>query len=348
MRTPALSLVEVSRRPFNAETPLAALLEEVTPAELVYVRNNFDVPEIDPAGWTLSVGGAVGSPRTLGLAEIQALPATDRLITMECAGNARARMSPVPSGTPWCYGAVSVVRFTGARLADVLGPARLASDAVELVFTGADRGEVEPGGVVSFQRSMTIADATSDDVILAWAMNGAPLTAEHGAPLRLVVPGAYGMASVKWVQSIEAVRVPFTGHFQTERYIYVEEPGIQDGEPVRRMRVRSLILDPCDGTTLDRGAVEIRGIAWSGHATIARVEVSTDGGGTWKAAELGPATSAYATRGWRHAWTPPGPGRYRLTCRASDAIGNTQPLAQVWNRLGYGNNGPHSVDVTIA
>lgn len=347
MRNPTLSLVQVSRQPFNAETPLPALLEDVTPLDLVYVRNNFEVPRTDPSGWAVRVGGAVKEPFSISLQELRQQPSRTTSVTMECAGNARSRMKPVPSGTPWGYGAVSVIRFTGTPLAGVLERAGVAPEAIEVVFVGADRGEVEPGRVESFARSLPLTVASNPDNLLAWEMNGRPLTEDHGSPLRLVVPGAYGMASVKWLKEIEVLAEPFTGHFQTERYIYIDEPGTPPGEPVRRMRVRSLIAQPGEGATLERGEIEIRGVAWSGFGAITKVEVCADGGHQWHVAALDPAATPYGARLWRHVWTPRTAGSCTLTCRATDSAGNVQPAVQVWNRLGYGNNGPQIVAVNV-
>jgi DMSO/TMAO reductase YedYZ molybdopterin-dependent catalytic subunit len=335
--------VPVQDRPFNAETPLEALLEPLTPAELVYVRNHFDVPEADAERWRLRVGGTVEHPRELSLEELQALPRHDVTLTLECAGNGRKLMDPLPPGVPWGLGAVSTVRFTGTPLSALLERAGLRPGTVEVVFTGADRGEAEPGRTVAFARSLPVEEALHPDTLLAWEMNGQPLPPDHGHPLRLVVPQMYGMASVKWLTRIEAVSHPFDGYYQ-DHYRY-ETPGEEKAPRVTRMRVRALIATPADGAEVE-GSVEVRGIAWSGEAPVTRVEVSCDGGGSWAEAELGTAPSAYVAALWRLRWTPPGPGAYTLLARATDAAGNTQPLDPLPNVRGYGNNSVQRVRVT--
>src|SRR5512132_837158 len=217
-------LVVVKHAPFNAETPAAMLEREVTPSESVYVRSNFDMPSLAGDDHTIEVGGAVRSPFAVTVRELRAMAArarTAETVTMECAGNDRLAMRPLPPGEPWRSGAVSTARWAGVPLRDLLERAGLAADAVEIVVEGADRGTVEnEPGVIPFARSLPVAEATGPRVMLALEMNGAPLTAAHGAPVRLVVPGWYGMASVKWVTRIEAVVRPFAGRFQSRRYVY--------------------------------------------------------------------------------------------------------------------------------
>lgn len=333
----------------NEEAPLHVLAEPVTPTEHFYQRTNFLVPEIDPANWSLSIGGAVRNALTLGLDELRALPAQSVTMTMECAGNARSLVTPLPPGQPWGLGAVSTARFKGVRLRDVLERAGVREGALEVLFVGADAGVVSPGRTVRFERSLPLDRALHPDVLLAWEMNGEPLPPRHGYPLRLVVPGWYGVASVKWLTQIRVLDAPFDGHFQTERYIYLAEPGIADGTPVTAMRVRALIVHPAEGEQLPSGAATtVRGTAWSGEAPVRRVEVSVDGGATWRDAHLGAAASEYAAVPWSIAWTPVDAGRHVLLSRASDEAGNVQPMEHVWNELGYGNNAVHRLEVEVS
>lgn len=332
----------------NLEAPLRALAQPVTPTENFYQRTNFLVPEIDPAVWSLSIGGAVRNALTLDLDELRALPPHTVDVTMECAGNGRSFVTPLPSGQPWKLGAVSTGTFAGVRLRDVLERAGVDAGAVEVRFAGADAGSVGPDRTVRFERSLPVERAMHPDVVLAWEMNGEPLRPPHGYPLRLVVPGWYGVASVKWLTEIQVLDAPFDGHFQTERYIYVGEPGVADGTPVTRMRVRALIVQPGEGERVDVGAATlVRGTAWSGEAPVARVEVSVDGGSTWRDADLGTTASPYAAIAWSLAWTPAHPGTHVLLARASDAAGNVQPVEHVWNELGYGNNAVHRLEVEV-
>ena len=270
-------------------------------------------------------------------------------MTMECAGNGRTRMTPVPPGHPWELGAVSTARFTGVPLRDVLERAGVDGGAVEVAFAGADAGVTETGPPARFERSLPLDRAMDPDVLLAWEMNGEPLPPPHGFPLRLVVPGWYGVASVKWLAEIRVLDAPFDGFFQAERYVYRGEAGVADGTPVTRMRVRALIAQPGEGERLPAGAAtEIRGTAWSGEAPVRRVEVSVDGGATWQDARLGDAESPYAAAPWSLAWTPPHAGRHLLLARATDEAGHVQPLEPVWNELGYGNNVVQRVEVEVA
>jgi DMSO/TMAO reductase YedYZ molybdopterin-dependent catalytic subunit len=332
----------------NEEAPLRALAEPVTPTAHFYQRTNFLVPEIAPAAWSLSVGGLVRHPLTLSLNEIRSMPARSVTVTMECAGNGRSLVRPLPPGQPWGLGAVGTAVFTGVPLRAVLERACVAEGAVEVLFVGADAGSVEPGRTVRFERSVPLEKALHPDVLLAWEMNGEPLPPRHGFPLRLVVPGWYGVASVKWLTEIRVLGEPFAGHFQAERYVYIGEPGTPDGTPVTRMRVRALIAEPEEGESLAIGAATtVRGTAWSGDAPVSRVEVSFDGGGSWRDARLGTAPSPYAAVPWSIDWTPTAPGRHLLLARATDAAGNVQPMDPVWNELGYGNNGVHRLEVEV-
>jgi DMSO/TMAO reductase YedYZ molybdopterin-dependent catalytic subunit len=278
---------------------------------------------------------------------MKALPVRSVTMALECAGNGRKAMSPRPPGTCWDLGAISVVRFTGTPLAGVLESAGILRQGIEVLFRGADAGEVEEGRRVQFARSLPLDAALAADPLLAWSLNDEPLTLEHGFPLRVVVPGWYGMAAVKWLEQIDVVTEPFEGFFQKEHYVYSEEPGMAEGAPVARIRVRSLIAQPTTGAQLGPGAQMIEGIAWSGNGPVTRVEVSTDGGGNWEEALLEGSPGRYNARRWSYPWSPTRPGAYRLVSRATDASGNGQPAGQRWNRLGYGNNGPQTVTVQV-
>lgn len=324
--------------PLNAETPLPLLVQARTPTEGFFVRCNFDPPALEPEGAALAIEGAVDHPLALLVSELRRRPALTLAVTLECAGNGRTLSTPIPPGTAWALGAVGVAEFEGAPLAPLLREAGLRADAVEVLFEAAD----------GFQRSLPVAEALRDVVLLAWRMNGEPLTQVHGAPLRLVVPGWYGMASVKWLRRIEVLRTPFRGPFQTEKYVFLDEAGTPDGEPVRRIRVRSLLLEPAVGSRLPAGGqVDLRGVAWSGTAPVRSVEVTVDGGATWAPAALVPSESPYAPVAWSFPWTPVGTGPRVLGSRAGDATGAAQPLEPRWNRQGYGNNGVQWVSVDV-
>ncbi|MEE9163748.1 MAG: sulfite oxidase [Thermoplasmata archaeon] len=308
----------------------------------MYVRNHFEVPKLEILEWALEVGGSVHVPQSLSNRDLRDLPTRVGRMTLECAGNGRKNMEPIPAGTPWGHGAVSIVRFTGTPVSNVLNKAGILKEAAEVVFYGADSGEVEPGRTEPYVRSLPLEVALSPDTILAWEMNGEPLTANHGFPLRLVVPGWYGMASVKWLRRITVSPEKFSGFFQDEQYVYSEENGTPEGAPVRRIRVRSLILDSAEKAG---GQLEIVGVAWSGEGTISQVEISWDGGRKWREAELVGSSSPFDLQRWRFLWRPSGRGQFKFVSRATDTSGNVQPISDRWNRLGYGNNGLHAFRV---
>jgi DMSO/TMAO reductase YedYZ molybdopterin-dependent catalytic subunit len=334
----------VKAEPFNAETPLDALRDSVTPTPLHYVRSNFLLP--DHAG-SLTVEGAVGTPLTLSVEELRQMPATTLTATMECAGNGRVTMQPLPTGEPWAGTAVGTAGWTGVPLATVLKRADPGSEAVEVAFYGADHGPYKGGAEVYFGRSLDIDAAIepASNILIAYEMNGEPLTADHGAPLRLLVPGWYGMASVKWLDRIEVRTEPFDGPYQVRSYVY--EWKDQPHEPVTTSRVRALITEPAADDTIAPGNHVIYGKAWAGATPIQSVEVSTDGGGEWLPADIEPASGAYDWCRWSFPWAVGGVGRHVIRARATDANGQTQADAPEWNRQGYGNNAvlPVVIDV---
>jgi sulfane dehydrogenase subunit SoxC len=324
----------------------------VTPLGLHYLLIHFDIPAVDPAAWRLEVGGAVERPLALTLDELRARPARTLAVTLECAGNGRALMAePRSPSQPWLMDAVGNAEWTGTPLAPLLDEAGLSSSARELVFTGLDRG-IQGGVEHAYARSLTVDEALEEDVLLAYAMNGEPLAPQHGFPLRLIVPGWYGMTQVKWLQSVTALEEPFRGWQQESAYT-IHRAEEEPGEPVTRMQPRSLLVPPGIPEFLSRarslraGPCLLGGRAWSGWAEVRRVEVSTDGGATWADAELAAPTGAYAWRGWSYAWDAR-PGEFELCCRATDAAGNTQPLGHEWNLGGYCNNAVQRVPVTVA
>lgn len=347
MKAPADSRLEVlSERPLNAEVPLRELADPAGMG-IHYVRSHFAVPELDPTAWRLRVDGAVATEGELGLSDLRELPRRTLAVTLECAGNGRTLMHPTPGGTPFRYGAVSTATFTGTPLRALLERVGLESGAREVRFVGADEGEVAPGRREPYARSLPVEEALEGDALLAWAMNGEPLPARHGRPVRLVVPGWYGMASVKWLERITVLAEPFRGYYQTERYVYRGEAGTPDGTPVTRARVRALIAAPREDEEVPAAGVLVRGSAWSGHGRVTRVEVSDDAGASWTEAELGVPVSPHAAVAWRLRWRPPGAGRHTLLARATDAAGFTQPLEPRWNEHGYGNNAVQRVAVNV-
>jgi DMSO/TMAO reductase YedYZ molybdopterin-dependent catalytic subunit len=347
-----ISLEELQLAARNHGMPLELLRDDVTPIGLHYLLIHYDIPQVDPAAWRLSVDGLVANQLSLGLDDLRALPAHEVVATMECAGNGRARLMPRPVSQPWLLEAVGTGRWCGARLRDVLDAAGADERATEVLFTGLDRG-VENGEEQLFQRSLARADALLPDVLLAYELNGVPLPPQHGFPLRLLVPGWYGMTNVKWLSRITVVDEPFTGYQQARGY-RLRQTEDEDGEPLSRIFPRSLMMPPgipdfmSRERTLRAGPTTIEGRAWSGHAPIARVDVSTDDGASWEAAHLEPDDlGPWAWRRWRFDWNAE-PGRHVLACRASDAEGNEQPVDARWNLGGYANNQVQRVVVHVA
>jgi DMSO/TMAO reductase YedYZ molybdopterin-dependent catalytic subunit len=337
------ALQMINPAPYNAEAPPDALAGDITPTELHYVRSNFALPAHDG---TLEVGGAVANAITLTLDDLHAMPAHERAVTLECAGNGRLETRPLPIGEPWGDYAVSTARWTGALLHEVLEQAHPAADGVDVRFEGADHGAYHLKPVLpdtdkddlTFVRSLPLTHAADPaaEILIAYEMNGAPLGADHGAPFRLIVPHWYAVASVKWLKRIDVLTERFAGEFQTGHYIY-EWPD-QPHEAVSLMRVRARITDPAPGSILGRGTHTVRGKAWSGTGPVAQVDVSLTGEGDWHAAQLEPAKGPYQWQDWSFDWDADAVGRHTLRARATDAAGNVQPEVPPWNRLGYGNN----------
>jgi DMSO/TMAO reductase YedYZ molybdopterin-dependent catalytic subunit len=338
-----LSLVRAE--PFNAESASDGLAGLLTPTDLHYVRSNFALPHHDHL---LHIDGAIDSPRDVSLDELRRLPAKTLNVTLECAGNGRVGLAPLPTGEPWMGHAVATASWTGVSLATVLDLVRLQPDASEVVFYGADQGPYRGGPEISFVRSLprAIAQQPDNDIIVAYQMNGEPLNLDHGAPLRLIVPRWYGMASVKWLSRIEVRTAPYEGQFQTKSYVYEWDNG--EREFVTKQRVKALILTPTSGDVLAPGPLTVRGKAWSGTGAIAAVEVRIDNAPEWHRAELAPQTSPYVWQDWTFTGAIAERGRHVIQARARDVAGNLQPETPRWNRLGYGNNAIQLVVFAIA
>src|SRR5438105_2980319 len=280
------ALTMIHAEPFNAEAPPEALEGDTTPTALHYVRSNFPVPDHDG---TLEIAGAVENPLTLTLDDLRALPPVERVVTLECAGNGRLAMRPLPTGEPWGDYAVSTACWKGALLHEVLQRAHPAAGAVDVRFEGADHGAYHLRPILpetsredlTFVRALPLAQVTDPvaEILIAYEMNGKPLGPDHGAPFRIIVPHWYAVASVKWLKRIDVLTEPYTGEFQTGHYIY-EWPD-RAHEPVVLMRVRARITDPAPGATIAAGTYTVRGKAWSGTGPITKVEIGLTGEGEW-------------------------------------------------------------------
>jgi DMSO/TMAO reductase YedYZ molybdopterin-dependent catalytic subunit len=333
----------------NHGLPLEALRHDITPPGLHYLLIHYDIPAVDPDAFRLEIAGAVERPLTLSLDAIRVRARIAEPVTFECAGNGRALLEPRPVSQPWLTEAVGTAEWGGAALEPLLEEARPSADAVELLFSALDSG-IEGGVPQAYERAMPIAEA--EHALLAYEMNGGPLPPQHGYPLRLVLPGWYGMQNVKWLTRITVLEEPFTGFQNAVGYRMYDADGVP-GEPLTRMLPRSLTVPPGVPEFMTRerhvepGPLTLTGRAWSGQAPIERVEVSTDDGATFNAAVLDPPLGPNAWRGWRFEWDAR-EGEHVIASRATDAAGNTQPLDTPWNLKGYANNAVERIRVVVA
>jgi DMSO/TMAO reductase YedYZ molybdopterin-dependent catalytic subunit len=325
-------LITREQEPQNLEFPFATLDRFITPNHLFYIRNHFKQPALDAGVWRLRVEGAVERPFELTYEDLVKLPSRKRTAMLECAGNGRVLLSPKVPGAQWELGAVSNAEWTGIPLSALLERAGVKPGAVEVVLEGADRGAVndEPKspGEIPFARSLPLEKAR-EDVLLAHRMNGEPLPAAHGFPLRAIVPGWYGMASVKWLTRIMVVDRPFEGFFQSLQYTYWERVGgLPSMRPVTQMQVKAEISRPTAREVVPRGRTyRVHGAAWTGIGEVVKVEVSTDGGRSWDTARLLGDSVGGAWRLWEYGWkTPSESGNRRLMARATDSAGRVQPM----------------------
>lgn len=341
-------LAVLSREPLNCEAPPVLLDDDLTPVSRFFRRNHFPIPELDAGAWRLVVGGMVRHPLSLSLDELKHFGSVSEQAVLECAGNGRSRYGPTVGGEQWGLGAVGNAKWTGVRLADVLDAAGVLSGAVEVVFRGADRGTVNDSReTIQFERSLSLADARQSGALLAFAMNDEPLPARHGHPVRLVVPGKYAVASVKWLTDVTVTSKPFLGFFQAEHYVFEWR---RDGEivrqPVAEPQVRALITSPGTGDQMPHGALTVRGVAWSGAAPVTRVTVSV-AGGQWQPARLAGMPDGHGWQRWDLPVQAAGPGEITIRARAIDGDGRSQPEEPEWNRLGYGGNFIHEIAVRM-
>jgi DMSO/TMAO reductase YedYZ molybdopterin-dependent catalytic subunit len=335
---PIGGLIVREKQPLNLESPFELLDGLLTPNHLFYVRNHFPVPQLDARTHQLTIGGAVRNPYSVGLEELRAMPARTRVATLECAGNSRVFLSPPANGVQWKLGAVGTARWTGVPLSALLDRAGISDEACEVVFEGMDQGmpkeEPVPPDEIRYERSIAISKV--GDVLVAYAMNGEDLSPDHGYPLRALVPGHYGMASVKWLTAIHVVTSPFQGYFQTTDYAYWNENGTGNPEriPLGEMFLKSQIARPQIDEIISAGSrYNVTGAAWTGGQVDA-VEFSDDDGQTWNEAQLLDPSLPGVWRRWQFDWqVPSDPGARILRSRARDAEGNLQP-DQHDNRFG--------------
>ena len=316
----------VTESPENSETPLAEGRGWLTPNRSFFVRNHFAVPEIDLVSWKLHIGGGVQRELALDASALRSYPQRSVFATLECAGNGRSFLATKSPGVQWGAGAIGHAEWTGVPLRALLDAAGVEANALEVVAVGADSG-TEPGhpGPLGFERSLPLAKALHADTLVALAMNGEPLEREHGAPARLVVPGWYGVASVKWLRALEVVAQPFDGHFQTEKYSVRRSSGRGiRREPIGPMDVKSEILGPSDGDVVGPGPLRVFGLAWAGEESVAAVELSCDGGASFSRAEIVGPSAPYSWTLWERRWDVSGSGERSLLARAISSGGRIQ------------------------
>ena len=337
--------------PLNLEMPFENIESFITPTESFYVRTHFPIPKIDRDAWWLHVEGEVEKTFTINYEELVELEARTIPMTLECAGNNRDFLEPKVKGVQWGLGAVGTAEWTGVPLSVLLDRAVVKSNAREVILEGADCGMLEdpksPPGELTFARSIPVSKARAD-VLLAYKMNGSELPAQHGFPVRAIVPGWYAMASVKWLQRIIVTDEPFTGYYQTLDYAYWRRRGdIGELVPVGEMQIKAEIAKPFQGEALSANSnVRAHGAAWTSVSEIAKVELSTDGGATWNKATLLGASKPNGWRLWEFNWrTPSEPGQATLIARATDSRGRTQPTQRDRDRGTYMIN--HLLPITV-
>jgi DMSO/TMAO reductase YedYZ molybdopterin-dependent catalytic subunit len=318
------------KEPVNLESSFHQLNGVLTPNHLFYVRNHFPMPHIDLPTYRLAAGGAVRDPFSIGYEELRAMPSETRTVTLECAGNGRVFLVPRADGVQWQLGAIGTAEWTGVPLSRLLHRAGIAPDVCEIVLESSDHGvpreEPLPPGEISFARSIPIDVARH--TLIAYSMNGEDLSPEHGSPVRAIVPGQYGMASVKWLSEIRALTEPFCGYFQTTDYAYwgEDQSGNPDRIPLRELAVKSQIARPIIDEVIAAGSqYRVLGAAWS-DAQIVAVEFSGDDGETWHAAQFIDPPQPHVWRRWQFDWkVPTAAGGYTLKSRATDSDGKCQP-----------------------
>ena len=340
-----------SEEPLNLEMPFETTDNFITPTKSFYVRTHFPIPKIDRDAWWLHVEGEVEKPFAIDYEELLKLESLTVPVTLECAGNNRNFLEPKVKGVQWGLGAVGTAEWTGVPLSILLNRAVVRSSAREVILEGADHGMLEdpksPPGGLRFSRSVSLEKARRD-VLLAYRMNGNDLPAEHGFPVRAIVPGWYAVASIKWLQRIIVTDQPFDGYYQTLDYAYWKRRGdIAELSPITELQIKAEIAKPAQSDKVPANStVRIHGAAWASGSEIVRVEVSTDGGSTWKEATLLGEPKPNAWRFWEFNWkTPTAPGKQTLVARATDSLGQTQPAHRDPDRGTYMIN--HLLPITV-
>lgn len=339
----------ITQAPENSETPLDKARGWVTPNRLFFVRNHFEVPQIDLDTWRLGLSGCVRQACEWTWDDLSAMPTRSVFATVECAGNGRSFLQQHMPGVQWGAGAIGHAEWTGVPLRSLLDEAGLRANAIEVLCEGSDVGsEADHPQPMHFARSLPLAKALDPDTLLATHMNGEPLEPIHGYPVRLFVPGWYGVASVKWLSRIEVLDRPFAGYFQSTKYTIKRQTdsGTQT-VVVGPMAVKSEIIRPAADSKLGLGANRVFGVAWAGDDAVAGVDVSTDGGRSWSEAVLLGPHAPYSWTLWEYLWETATPGSYTLLARARSAAGHVQPMSHERLNGGYMIHHARPLAVTV-
>ena len=346
---PSPSLITLSPSPKDLEMPIEAFIDEITPVEHFFVRCHTMIPQIKLPEWKLEIAGLVDHPLTLTLKDLKKLPRVELVSVLECAGNGRSFYQPHVAGAQWRFGSVGNAHWTGVRLKDVLEKAGVKPVATQLLLDGSDEPLLK---MPKFQRSLEVGKAMHPDTLLAWEMNGKPLTADHGFPLRVIAPGWAGDSWIKWLTRIELLDHDFDGFWMKTAYRHPAQhvaPGTaidpKDMIPVTDLNVKSVIANPSEWAA--PGVITVQGVAWSNTSPVAKVEISVDAGKRWSPANLTGKPIQYGFRRFTYTWTA-AEGQYTLMSRATNEAGQSQPLEPEWNPNGYLYNAAHPMPVTIS
>jgi sulfite dehydrogenase len=350
-------LLLLTSRPPQLETPIRYFRELITPNDALFVRWHISgIPtRVDLAKWRLNIGGHVSRPLSLSMPELKSrFEKISYTAVLQCAGNGRSLFDPRVPGGQWGNGAMGNVTWSGARLKDILNAAGLKEGSVEVTFNGLDGPPMKT--IPDFVKSLAVDEALGEDLMVAYEMNGQRLPMLNGFPARLVVPGWYGTYWVKSLSDITVLDKPFAGFWMNPAYRIPDNPcacvppGAKPKRttPISRMDTRSLIIVPGNRKTVPVGKeVDVMGLAFSGGYGIKDVLVSVDGSRTWTEARLGKDLGKYAWVQWHCRWRPTKPGSYTLMARATNSIGESQPLESLWNPGGYKLNKIERITVKV-
>ncbi len=344
------NLMFVSRDPICAEVPLVNLSEATKPSGNHFIRNHYKVPVIERDEWSLSVTGSVDNSLEISYDYLVEMPSIEVTALMECAGNSRSIVHPRVPGVQWGHGAIGTACWKGVPVYKVLEKAKLRQSASEVVFSGYDGDKVSISQDTSrYAISVPLAKLLDPTTILAYSMNGNVIPKNHGYPVRLIVPGWYGMTSVKWVTGMKVIDSPNSGVYEREYSLYLGFNGdsVNVAQRVTELKVKSLISNPASGSVIGLTRQEVNGLSWSGAGCVTKVEVSFDNNRTWHQAEVEEPSFPYSAQRWKFEWEPPEVGHYLIRSRATDSNGNIQPFVADWNYRGLQVNSVHCVPVVV-